>query len=150
VFPYESHQRYWAEELRPRIRVPHRFLGAVGFAEKARSLAGARCLVAPSTVAETSSLVTMEALACGTPVVAFRSGALPELIDDSVTGFVVEDVQQMSLAIGAAEGLDRAACRRVARERFDADRMVARYIALYDRLRTTDAQREPAGTRAAQ
>ena len=142
VFAYDAHVRYWEEELRPRIRAPHRYLGAVGFDQKARLLAGAVCLLVPSTVAETSSLVTMEAMACGTPVVAFRSGALPELIDDGRTGFVVDDVQQMSEAIPAAAKLNREECRREARSRFDADRMIARYLQLYDRLRTAQADRE--------
>jgi glycosyltransferase involved in cell wall biosynthesis len=142
VFPYDAHVRYWKEELRPRIRAPHRYLGGVGFGEKARLLAGAACLLVPSTVAETSSLVSMEAMACGTPVVAFRSGALPELIDEGRTGFVVDDVQQMSEAIHAAGNLDREECRRAARSRFDADRMIARYLELYDRLRTAQADRK--------
>ena len=100
VFPYDSHVRYWEKELRPRIRAPHRYLGAVGFREKARLLSGALCLLAPSSVAETSSLVTMEAMACGTPVVGFRSGALPELIEEGHTGFVVDDVRQILKGMG--------------------------------------------------
>jgi glycosyltransferase involved in cell wall biosynthesis len=147
VFPYESHLRYWREALAPRLRSPHRFLGAVGFREKAALLAGATCLLAPSTVAETSSLVAMEAMACGTPVVAFRSGALSELIEPGRTGFLVDNVNEMAEAIVAAARLDSEACREVARRRFDAARMAARYMELYDRLLTahTDSQIEIAG-----
>lgn len=135
VFPYPDHQRYWREEIAPRLAAgPHRFLGPVGFARKRRLLSGARCLLSASLAPETSSLVAMEALACGTPVIAFPSGALPEIVDDCVTGFLVRDVGEMADAIGAARAIDPETCRRVARRRFSAETMVARYLALYQRI----------------
>ena len=111
-----------------------RFLGPLGFARKRRLLSGARCLLVPSTAPETSSLVAMEALACGTPVVAFPSGALADLVEDGRTGFLVSSVAEMADAIAAAGQIDADTCRRTARERFDQAGMVARYLATYRQL----------------
>ncbi len=137
LFPYAEHQAYWQDELAPRLAAPgtrHRFLGPVGFARKRRLLSAARCLVSASIAPETSSLVAMEALACGTPVVAFPSGALAEIVEHGVTGFLVRDVAEMAEAIRAAPSIDPEACREAARRRFSAEAMVARYLDLYRRI----------------
>jgi glycosyltransferase involved in cell wall biosynthesis len=139
LFPYPDHVRYWREVLRPRLHAPHRFLGPVGLPDKARLMAAAVCLLVPSLVAETSSLVAMEALASGTPVVAFPSGALPDLIEPCRTGFLVRNVSEMAWAIHAARRLDRTECREVARKRFSSERMVNQYIELYRRIASTGA-----------
>jgi glycosyltransferase involved in cell wall biosynthesis len=76
----------------------------------------------------------MEALACGTPVVAFPSGALAEIVEHGVTGFLVRDEAEMAEAIRAAPRLDPEACRAAARRRFSAGAMVARYLDLYRSL----------------
>ena len=134
VFPYEAHERYFAEAIRPRLGPGARFLGAVGFARKRRLLTAARCLLVPSLVSETSSLAAMEALACGCPVVAFAAGALAEIIEPGVTGFLVADAREMAAAIAQCDRLDRERCRAAARRRFSLDLMVERYVALYRRL----------------
>lgn len=134
VFPYEAHQDYFAREIRPRLGRCARFLGGIGFARKRRLLAAARCLLVPSLVAETSSLVAMEALACGCPVVAFPAGALADLVEPGVTGFLVSDANEMAAAIGLCDSLDRALCRDTARRRFSLEAMVAAYFAAYERL----------------
>lgn len=134
VFPYKEHERYFADCVRPLLDERRRFLGPLGFARKRRLLAEARCLLVPSLAPETSSLVTMEAFACGTPVVAFPAGALPEIVEHGRTGFLVEDVESMAKAIGAVGSLDRALCRRAAEARFSVRRMTAAYLALYERL----------------
>jgi glycosyltransferase involved in cell wall biosynthesis len=134
VFPYENHQRYFQEKIRPRLGRGVRFLGPQKLRSKRRLLASARCLIVPSHIAETSSLVSMEALACGTPVVAFRRGALPEVIEHGRTGFLVSDVHEMAEALRQAGSLDPAECRREAERRFSSDLMVSRYLDLYRRL----------------
>ena len=134
VFPYEAHERYWREAVLPRLAPPHRFLGPLGFARKRRLLTAARCLLVPSRIAETGSLVAMEALACGTPVVAFPNGALADVVEHGRTGFLVHDVREMADAIGAAVSIDPEVCRETARRRFSAARMVRSYLDLYRRL----------------
>jgi glycosyltransferase involved in cell wall biosynthesis len=134
VFPYENHQRYFWEEIRPRLGKGVRFLGPLELRRKQRLLAGARCLVVPSRIAETSSLVSMEALACGTPVVAFRIGALPEVIDHGRTGFLVSDVHEMAQALREVGSIDPAECRREAERRFSSELMISRYLDLYRQL----------------
>jgi glycosyltransferase involved in cell wall biosynthesis len=134
VFQYANHQRYFQEEIRPRLGRGVRFLGPLGLAPKRRLLAAARCLVVPSRIAETSSLVAMEALACGTPVVAFRAGALPDLITHGRTGFLVSDVHEMARALRDVEAIDPAECRREAERRFSSELMISRYFDLYRQL----------------
>lgn len=134
VFPYEAHRRYFAEEIEPRLGPRVRFLGSIGFARKRRLLNAARCLLVPSLVPETSSLVAIEALACGAPVVAFPAGALPEIVEHGVTGFLVNDPREMAEAIRACDSIDRERCRAAARDRFSLDRMIGAYFALYRRL----------------
>ncbi|MGE0127387.1 MAG: glycosyltransferase family 4 protein [Blastocatellales bacterium] len=134
VFRYPAHENYFHQEIEPRLDRQRRFLGPVGFERKRRLLAGARCLLAPSLAQETSSLVAMEALASGTPVIAFPSGALAEIVEDGVTGFLVNDEREMAEAIGASGSLDPNACRETARTRFSAALMIERYFELYKRL----------------
>ncbi|HEY3911124.1 MAG TPA: glycosyltransferase [Stellaceae bacterium] len=134
VFPYEAHRRYFATEIRPRLGARARFVGPVVWARKRRLLNAAHCLLAPSLAPETSSLVAMEAIACGTPVIAFPAGALADIVEPEVTGYLVRDMREMAEAIRAANGLDRERCREVARRRFSLERMVAAYFALYRRL----------------
>lgn len=134
LFPYPSHQEYYEQEVLPRLDARRRWLGPLGFERKRTLLASARCLLVPSLVAETSSLVAMEAAACGTPVVAFRNGALPEVVEDGVTGFLVDDADEMAEAIGRVDRLDRRGIRAVARRRFSRRRMAADYLEQYRQL----------------
>lgn len=134
VFPYEAHERYFQQEILPRLDRMHRWIGPVGVARKRRLLASARCLLVPSLCAETSSLVAMEALACGTPVVAFPSGALADIVEPGRTGFLVQTERGMGEAILATESLDPEACRHAAETRFDAQRMCRNYLERYESL----------------
>jgi glycosyltransferase involved in cell wall biosynthesis len=134
VFRYDAHETYFEREIVPRLDDSRRFIGPVGFARKRRLLTAARCLLIPSLAPETSSLVAMEALACGTPVIAFPSGALPEIVEHGRTGFLVRDEREMAEAIGAAGMLDPEACRMAARERFSIGRTFERYLELYRHL----------------
>lgn len=134
AFPYPEHRRYLDDEVRPRLDARRRWIGAVAGDEKRRLLAGARCLLIPSTAPETSSLVAMEALASGTPVIAYRSGALPDVVEHGATGLIVDDVAGMAEAIGRIGAIDPARCRAAAEARFDVRRTTAAYLDLYAEL----------------
>lgn len=134
VFPYEAHDRYFLSEVVPRLDLERRFIGPIALEQKRRLLGEARCLLIPSLVEETSSLVAMEALASGTPVIAYRSGALLDIIEDGVTGFLVESAEEMAEAIHRVNAIDEARCRQIAEARFSARSMASRYIELYERI----------------
>jgi glycosyltransferase involved in cell wall biosynthesis len=134
VFPYAAHQDYFRNEIVPRLGHRRKFLGPLNARQKSRFLGAARCLLLPSVVAETSSLVAMEALAHGTPVIAFASGAVPKLIEDGRTGFIVHSVREMTEAIKASHQISREVCRDRARERFSLDRMTGQYLDTYQQI----------------
>jgi glycosyltransferase involved in cell wall biosynthesis len=134
VYPYEAHQRYFDEEILPRLDQRRRFLGPLGFAKKRRLLNGARCLLIPSLAQETSSLVAMEALAAGTPVVAFPNGALADIIEHGRTGFLVEDVPGMAHAMREVKAIDSVLCHSIAEGKYSHAAMVDRYFDAYHRL----------------
>lgn len=138
VFPYADHERYFRDEVQPRLGERRRFVGPLGFDRKRRFLSAARCLLIPSLAPETSSLVAMEALACGTPVIAFPSGALGEIVEPGRTGYLVRNVEEMACAIRRVHLLDPADCRAAARRRFSLARTTAEYLALYRRLAEAD------------
>ena len=140
VHPYPDHESYFRDKVQPLLDQRRRYVGAVGIPGKTRLLASAQCLLIPSSVAETSSLVAMEAIASGAPVVAFRSGALPEVVDHGRTGFVVDSVEEMAEAVqrctrpSSNTGLSPETSREIARRRFRAERMVADYLEFYKKL----------------
>ena len=134
VFHYEEHQRYFRAEIVPRLTTDRRFIGSIGLVRKRRLLAAARCLLVPSLVPETSSLVAMEALACGTPVIAFSSGALSEIVEDGRSGFLVRDEHEMAEAIRNVDAIDPRVCREVAETRFSAERMCRQYLDVYEQI----------------
>ncbi len=131
VFPYEDHLRYLREEIEPRLGPAARWPGALTGERKRRFLQAARCVLLPTVAPETSSLAAIEALAAGTPVIAFRSGALPEIITDGETGFLVDSVEAMAEAIGRTGEIDPAHCRAVAARRFGFAPMAERYRTAY-------------------
>jgi glycosyltransferase involved in cell wall biosynthesis len=131
VFGFDAHRRYYLAAVAPHLDQTRRFVGAVGPQRKRQLLSAARCVLVPSLAPETSSLVAMEAMACGTPVVAFASGALSEIVEGGVTGYLVNSVEEMAEAIAAVDRIDPAACRARAESRFSADRMTAEYLGLY-------------------
>ncbi len=134
VFPYAEHRRYWRDLVRPRLDEARRWIGRIAGRRKEALLTGAKCLLVPSRAAETSSLVAMEAIAAGTPVIAYSSGALPEVVEHGRTGFIVDDVEAMADAIGEVGRLDPDECRRIAIERFPLQRMIDSYFDEYRRL----------------
>jgi glycosyltransferase involved in cell wall biosynthesis len=134
LFDYPDHRKYFERDVQPHLGANAALLGAVGGRRKASLLAGAKCLLIPSQALETSSLIAMEAMASGTPVIAWRTGALPDIVVDQKTGFLVESVSEMSDAIRHAGKLSATACRREAEVRFSADGMLGAYLALYKDL----------------
>jgi glycosyltransferase involved in cell wall biosynthesis len=134
LFRYPEHVRYFENEIVPRLDRRRRFVGQVGVAEKRDLLSRARCLLVPSLVPETSSLVAMESLASGTPVVAAPVGALPDIVDHGRTGFLASGVEETADAIARADRIDGRMCRAVAEERFGAKTMTRGYLGLYERL----------------
>jgi glycosyltransferase involved in cell wall biosynthesis len=126
---------YFAERIEPHVdgdRVVYR--GSVGAAERAEVLTSAAVLLHPIHFDEPFGLSVVEAMACGTPVVAYRRGSMAEIIDEGVTGFVVDDVAAAVDRVDGAVALDRRAVRARARERFDVERMVDGYLEVYDRV----------------
>jgi glycosyltransferase involved in cell wall biosynthesis len=130
---WPDHYRYFEQQIEPRLNSSCRWIGRVSGERKRRLLSAARCVLIPSRD-ETSSLVAREALAAGTPVVAFRVGALPEVVEHGVTGYIVDTVGEMAEAIRLADRLDRDACRAAARRRFDLRRCTQAYLELYRRI----------------
>jgi glycosyltransferase involved in cell wall biosynthesis len=131
VYGYPEHRRYFEQEVAPRLDASRRFIGAIGGARKRRLLAAARCVLVPSHIPETSSLVAREALAAGTPVIAYRRGALPEAVEHGRTGFLVHGIKEMAGAIRAADSLSPSDCLAAAQERFSISHMIDGYIAAY-------------------
>jgi glycosyltransferase involved in cell wall biosynthesis len=134
VFRYAAHEEYFRHEILPRLGRLGRYLGPVGFRRKRCLLAAARCLVVPSLIAQTSSLVAMEAMACGIPIACFHVGALVEIVEPGETGFVVSDTREMANVIKRCTVLDPQQCRRRAWDRFRVERMCEKYFAVYRRL----------------
>jgi glycosyltransferase involved in cell wall biosynthesis len=134
VHAYSHHKKYFKNRIGPRLDSRRQFIGPVDFDTKRRLLAEARCLLVTSSVPETSSLVAMEALAAGTPVVAFPNGALPEIVEHGRTGFMVSNVRDMANAIGAVDKLDPEDCRNAASRNFTAESMIENYTKVYRRI----------------
>jgi glycosyltransferase involved in cell wall biosynthesis len=110
------------------------YVGEVGPEERLELLANARCLLNPIAWAEPFGLVMVEALACGTPVVARPFGSVPEIVTDGVTGFVRDTESDLADALAYVEDLDRDRCRKEVAERFSIERMVDDYAALFERV----------------
>ena len=109
-------------------------IGEIDDRRKQDFLGNASALVIPIDWPEPFGLVIIEALACGTPVIAFRRGTVAELIDDGVTGFIVDDIDQAVAAVAKVKDLDRQRCRQVFEERFSVARMTRDYMQIYSHM----------------
>ena len=128
-------QAYFDETIRPLLALSGvEFLGELDDAEKRDLLARARALLFPIDWPEPFGLAMIEAMACGAPVIAFRRGSVPEVIDEGMTGFIVDDVAGAVAALRQVERLDRRAIRSTFLRRFSLSRMVQDYVDLYERL----------------
>ncbi|MEV6342496.1 glycosyltransferase family 4 protein [Actinoplanes sp. NPDC051851] len=126
---------YFEERIEPRIdgeRVV--YLGSVGPGERGAVLGSGAALLHPIRFAEPFGLSVVESMACGTPVVAYAKGSMPEVIDEGVTGRLVGSVDAAVAAVDGIGELDRAVCSARARERFSAERMVDEYLAIYRKI----------------
>ncbi|MGH9523781.1 MAG: glycosyltransferase family 4 protein [Terriglobales bacterium] len=145
VHAYSYHQDYYQREIAPRIDGRGvRFVDSPSFWEKLKLLRHARTVLVPSLVEETSSLVAMEAGACGTPVIGFRRGAIPEIVQEGVTGFVVNSAEEMIDAIPRTGEIDPEDSRDHIKRNFSAARMADDYERMYERILGTAAAKERA------
>jgi glycosyltransferase involved in cell wall biosynthesis len=130
---------YFSAEVEPHLDGESvSYVGAVGPRERDRLLGGAAALLHPIRFEEPFGLSVVEAMACGTPVVAFRRGSMPELIRHGVTGFLVETVEEAVAAVARLHELERRECRRWVAERFSQRRMVHDYLEVYERILSGD------------
>jgi glycosyltransferase involved in cell wall biosynthesis len=136
----DPHNRqYFADTIEPYVDGKQiHFVGEVGH-EKRDLYANARCLLMPIYWEEPFGLVMAEAMACGTPVIAFNRGAAPELVVDGETGYIVRDVNEMAEAVGRLDHLDPYRCRQHVEKHFDAPIMVQRYLEVYERILALEA-----------
>ncbi len=133
---------YFEEKIRSLLRLRDiEYIGEISDGEKSAFLGGAIALLAPIAWPEPFGLVLIEAMACGTPVIAFNRGAVPEVIDDGITGFVVEDEAGAVDAVARLPQLSRKNIRRRFEERFTARRMAQDYLATYHSLMAPVATR---------
>ena len=134
VYPFLYHQKYFAREVIPRLKRAGsraKYIERPTFSEKIDLIRNARALLITSEVNETSSIVAMEAAACGTPVIALQRGALSQVIAEGTTGFLVNDAQEMISTLTRIPELDPQTCRKHAEQNYSAHTMAEEYLRLY-------------------
>lgn len=126
-------ERYFNERVAPHVDGEAvRYLGSVEPDRRAILLGEAACLLHPIAFEEPFGLSVVEAMVCGTPVVAYPRGSMPEIVEDGVTGVIADGVAEAVVAVERVAAFDRAACRRAALRRFDVQRMVDSYLHVYE------------------
>jgi glycosyltransferase involved in cell wall biosynthesis len=126
---------YFHDEIEPLLAQPHvEFIGEINDSQKSEFLSGAMALLVPIDWPEPFGLVMIEAMACGTPVIAFNRGSVPEVVDDGLTGFIVEDEVGAVAAVQRVATLSRPAIRKQFERRFTARRMAEDYLHIYAAL----------------
>jgi glycosyltransferase involved in cell wall biosynthesis len=134
---------YFREQIAPLIERNKHFvdyLGEAGGAQRVDLLANARALLFPAQWPEPFGMVMIEAMACGTPTIAFRCGAVPEIIEDGVTGFIVDGIDSAVQALARVDELSRRRCRTAFEAHFTSARMAADYVSVYERLLAPPAE----------
>jgi glycosyltransferase involved in cell wall biosynthesis len=135
--PHWANEPYFEQEMRPRLeRAGERvsWMGEISLAPKLDMLRGARATLFPIEWEEPFGLIMIESILVGTPVIAYARGAAPEVIEEGITGFLVRDARQMVDRVLRARTIDRARCRRRARERFGSERMAGAYERVYQEV----------------
>jgi glycosyltransferase involved in cell wall biosynthesis len=126
---------YFEAEIEPLFRLPFvEFIGEIGEEHKEDLLGGAAALLFPIDWSEPFGLVMIEAMACGTPTIAWARGSVPEILTDGRSGFIVDTMEAAVAAVHQAAALSRRACRAAFEARFTADRMAADYVQLYEQV----------------
>ena len=137
-------EAYWEEQVAPCVDGDEvRWVGSVAGAQRLDLLSTAAAALFPAQWEEPGGTAVVEALACGTPVLALRRGCLPELVEHGVTGFLADTPEELSAYARRVSEIDRAACRRAAEERFGAARVAEDYLALYDEVMRRAPRRPP-------
>ena len=134
---YDEDRSYYQSSIEPLLRESRsfvKFVGEVGGRDKDELMGNAYAFLFPIDWPEPFGLVMIESLACGTPVIAWNNGSVPEVLSDGTTGFVVGSVDEAVKAVSEVVNLSRAACRRAFEQRFDAARMARSYVEVYSRL----------------
>lgn len=129
-----SELEYFENEVQPLLGEGVEYLGEVPHHQKLQLLAEARALLFPIRWREPFGMVMIEAMACGTPVIAFPEGAAPEVVRHGETGFLVDDEEAMAEALAEVASLDRRSCRAAVEDYFSTDRMVAQHLELFDEI----------------
>ncbi len=140
VYPFRYHQEYFEREVRPHLAGDVEFVDSPSFEQKIDLLAHASALLVPSLAEETSSLVSLEAMACGTPVIAFRHGALPQVVRPEESGLLVDNVEEMAAAVGRVSEIAPVSCRALVMREYSATRMADGYEHLYRSILSQTAQ----------
>jgi glycosyltransferase involved in cell wall biosynthesis len=131
----QTDEAYFRDQIAPLFEEPFvEYIGEVNDAEKGPLLAGARALLFPIDWQEPFGLVMIEAMACGTPTIAWGEGSVSEVLSDHLTGFIVESVDDAVAAVERAASLSRARIRREFERRFTAQRMARDYLSVYQRV----------------
>ena len=128
-------RRYFKREIEPLLSDPHiEWLGEINDKDKDEFLGNAYALLFPIDWPEPFGLVMIEAMACGTPIIAYDRGSVPEVMENGVTGFIVNEIEQAVEAVDRVRDLSRAGCREVFEKRFTASRMASDYVDAFVRL----------------
>jgi glycosyltransferase involved in cell wall biosynthesis len=128
-------QVYFKEKIERLLDHPLiEYVGEINDAEKNDFLGEAAALLCPYDWPEPFGLVLIEAMACGTPVLAYRQGSIPEIIDHGVTGYICDNIGEMAQAVAGVSLIDRARCRDIFEKRFTVERMVKDYLGIYERM----------------
>lgn len=140
----KADEAYFTEAIKPFLDHPLiEFIGEIGDAEKSEFLGNARALLFPIDWPEPFGLVMIEAMACGTPVIAFPRGSVPEVVEEGVTGRIVQDIDQAVAAVVGIGMIDRALVRRRFEQRFSVGAMARSYVRLYEALARSRTLRRP-------
>ena len=140
----DTDREYFEREIEPLLGGAHvDWVGEIGPDDKNEFLGRARALLFPIDWSEPFGLVMIESMACGTPVIAYRAGSVPEVITDGVSGFIVEDIEGAVEAVNRLGEIDRAAVRAAFEDRFTVERMARDYLRVYEHLVGADPHRSP-------